>query len=59
MNQQVRVTPASDWKVPFTADDFLHMLELGAFADMRAELVRGEIEKMMPRSGPMASATRA
>lgn len=48
MNQQVRVSPASDWKVPFTSDDFLRMLELGAFEDMRAELVRGEIQKMMP-----------
>ncbi|MEP9358230.1 Uma2 family endonuclease [Sphingomonas sp. KR3-1] len=48
MNQQVRVSPARDWKAPFTAAEFLHMLELGAFEDMRAELVRGEIEKMMP-----------
>lgn len=48
MNEQVRVSPARDWKAPFTATEFLHMLELGAFEDMRAELVRGEIEKMMP-----------
>lgn len=34
--------------MPFTAEDFLHMLELGAFEDMRVELVGGVIEKMMP-----------
>ncbi|NLS28709.1 hypothetical protein S2M10_37200 [Sphingomonas sp. S2M10] len=48
MNQQVRLASNKEWASPFTADDFLHMLELGAFEDMRAELVRGEIEKMMP-----------
>jgi Uma2 family endonuclease len=48
MNQQVRLESIKEWASPFTADDFLHMLELGAFEDMRAELVRGEIEKMMP-----------
>ncbi|MBO9714829.1 Uma2 family endonuclease [Sphingomonas sp.] len=47
MNEQtpiVRTTPT----VPFTADDFLRMMDRGAFEDMRAELVQGEIEKMMP-----------
>lgn len=48
MNHQVRLAANKEWTAPFTADDFLHMLERGAFADMRAELVRGEIEKMMP-----------
>ena len=48
MNHQVRVTPARDWTAPFTAAEFLHMVELGAFEDMRAELVRGEIEKRTP-----------
>lgn len=48
MNQQVRLASAKEWASPFTADDFLHMLELGAFEDMRAELVRGVLEKMMP-----------
>jgi len=48
MNQQVRLSANKEWTAPFTADEFLHMLERGAFADMRAELVRGEIEKMMP-----------
>lgn len=47
MNEQSR-RARQDHLVPFTADDFLRMMELGAFADMRAELVRGEIEKMMP-----------
>lgn len=47
MNQHTRLAPA-DHLVPFTADDFLRMIELGAFADMRAELVRGKLEKMMP-----------
>ncbi|MEI9851168.1 MAG: Uma2 family endonuclease [Sphingomonas sp.] len=48
MNQQARVLPASDWRVAFTADDFERMMRLGAFADMRAELAGGELEKMMP-----------
>lgn len=48
MNHQVRLAANKEWVTPFTADDFLHMLERGAFEDMRAELVRGEIEKMMP-----------
>jgi Uma2 family endonuclease len=48
MNQQSRVLTAREWRVPFTADDFVRMMDLGAFADMRAELVRGEIEKMLP-----------
>jgi Uma2 family endonuclease len=47
VNEQTRVARATH-AVPFTADDFLRMMELGAFLDMRAELVRGEIEKMMP-----------
>lgn len=47
MNEQTRLS-RQDHRVPFTADDFLHMLELGAFEDMRAELVGGVIEKMMP-----------
>lgn len=47
MNEQTRLA-RPDHLVPFSAEDFLRMMELGAFADMRAELVRGEIEKMMP-----------
>lgn len=47
MNEQTRLARPAH-AVPFTADDFLRMMELGAFEDMRAELVRGEIEKMTP-----------
>ena len=47
MNEQTRLTRPEPL-VPFTADDFVRMMDLGAFAAMRAELVRGEIEKMMP-----------
>lgn len=32
----------------FTANEFLHMLECGAFDDMRVELVGGVIEKVLP-----------
>ncbi len=32
----------------FTARDFIQMVEAGAFADLRAELVEGVIEKMTP-----------
>jgi Uma2 family endonuclease len=38
----------------FTAHDFLQMLELGAFEDMRAELVGGVIEKRSPAEGEHA-----
>lgn len=48
MNHQVRLASHKEWAAPFTADEFLLMLERGAFEDMRAELVGGEIEKMMP-----------
>lgn len=48
MNHQVRLASSTEWATPFTADDFLHMLERGAFDGMRAELVRGGLEKMMP-----------
>ena len=45
--------------MPFTAEDFLHMLELGAFEDMRVELVGGVIEKMMPADWSHGEATLA
>jgi Uma2 family endonuclease len=48
MNQQSRVTQASDTCTGFTAREFLGMLEVGAFDDMRVELVGGMIEKMLP-----------
>ena len=35
MNEQTRLARPFH-QVPFTADDFLRMMELGAFADMRA-----------------------
>lgn len=47
MNEQTRLARPKH-TVPFTADDYLRMLELGAFEDMRVELVRGGLEKMMP-----------
>lgn len=50
MNQHVRFdnAPADFAADAFTAADFLQMMELGAFEDMRAELVGGTIEKMAP-----------
>ena len=53
MNQQVhlRVPPADYAANAFTAADFLQMTELGAFEDMRAELVAGVIEKIGPAHG--------
>ena len=53
MNQHVRLdaAPADFAADAFTTSDFLQMLELGAFEDMRAELVGGVIEKMAPAHG--------
>lgn len=53
MNQHVRFSaaPADFAADAFTAADFLQMLDLGAFEDMRAELVGGVIEKMAPAHG--------
>ena len=50
MNQHVRFdnAPVDFAADAFTAADFLQMMELGAFEDMRAELVGGTIEKMAP-----------
>jgi Uma2 family endonuclease len=48
MNQQSRVISADAAVAGFTAREFLHMLECGAFDDMRVELVGGVIEKMLP-----------
>lgn len=49
MNEQARIVGRSaEVSAGFTARDFLRMMELGAFEDMRAELVGGVIEKMMP-----------
>jgi Uma2 family endonuclease len=56
MNQQTKIqaAPADFAADAFTAVDFLEMMELGAFQDMRAELVRGVIEKMAPANGDHA-----
>ncbi len=53
MNEHVRLhaAPADFAADAFTTADFLQMLELGAFADMRAELVDGVLEKMAPAHG--------
>ena len=53
MNEHVRLHAAqADFAADaFTTADFLQMLELGAFEDMRAELVGGVIEKMAPAHG--------
>lgn len=48
MNEQTRLPPVRNWLVAFTAEDFERMMRLGAFADMRVELVAGDLEKMMP-----------
>lgn len=49
MNQQSRIERAVQAETAgFTAREFLGMLERGAFADMRVELIGGVIEKMLP-----------
>lgn len=40
------IMPSS--KARFTAAEFLHMIESGAFGDMKVELVGGELERMPP-----------
>ncbi|MDT8760852.1 Uma2 family endonuclease [Sphingomonas psychrotolerans] len=52
MNEQVRISSDQEWRVAFTAADFERMMRLGAFADMRAELAEGVLEKMMPALPP-------
>jgi Uma2 family endonuclease len=47
MNQHVALHPA-DWTDRFTNAEFARMMALGAFADMRVELVDGELVKMSP-----------
>ncbi|WP_294334330.1 Uma2 family endonuclease [uncultured Sphingomonas sp.] len=48
MNQPFRLSELQEPCVAFTAADFERMLKLGAFANMRAELVGGALVKMMP-----------
>lgn len=38
----------TSFRARFTAAEFLHMAEIGAFDDMKVELVDGEIERMNP-----------
>ena len=48
MNHQVPGFAGRPVVHPFTAQDFYRMMEAGAFSDMRVELVRGELQKMLP-----------
>lgn len=50
MNEHVRISvrEGAGWQEAFTAADFLRMMDAGAFTDMRAELVKGDLQKMMP-----------
>lgn len=49
MNRPARIDTDPSQPSPwFTAAEFLRMRDAGAFADMRVELVEGEIVKMMP-----------
>lgn len=41
----------TSFRARFTAAEFLHMAEIGAFDDMKVELVDGEIERMNPPQG--------
>jgi Uma2 family endonuclease len=47
--QKVAATAA---KARFTSAEFLRMVETGAFADMKVELVDGELERMTPPGRP-------
>ena len=46
MNQLARLSP--DTRARFTAPEFLHMVESGAFESMKVELIDGELERMNP-----------
>lgn len=46
MNQLARLS--SDTRARFTAPEFLHMVESGAFEGMKVELIDGELERMNP-----------
>jgi Uma2 family endonuclease len=49
MNFAVRIDPEPDVEsARFTVADYEQMMESDVFADMRVELVRGELVKMMP-----------
>lgn len=48
MNQHVAIKAAASASSAFNSDDFHRMMDLGAFEDIRVELVRGKLEKMAP-----------
>ena len=48
MNKPARVFAESLPDTAFTAHEYAAMLAAGAFVDLRVELVRGELRKMMP-----------
>lgn len=52
MNTQSRILAAPDARAStsarFTTAEFLHMVEAGAFDDIKVELVDGELERMPP-----------
>lgn len=53
MNQQARLSP--DTRARFTAPEFLHMVESGAFEGMKVELIDRELERMDPPMGGHAA----
>lgn len=49
MNEQTRITiEDADTRARFTTREFVHMIDAGAFDDMKVELIRGELERMPP-----------
>ena len=47
MNEMTRIVPApASFKARFTVAEFERMCEAGAFADMKVELIDGEIERL-------------
>lgn len=53
VNQLAR--PVADHRARFTAAEFRHMALLGAFDDMKVELIDGELERMNPPMGGHAT----
>uniref|UniRef100_UPI0035CC5B3E Uma2 family endonuclease n=1 Tax=uncultured Sphingomonas sp. TaxID=158754 RepID=UPI0035CC5B3E len=47
MNKPVRLVAESVPETAFTVRDYMRMHDAGAFSDMKVELVRGELRKMM------------
>lgn len=46
---------AADFRARFSADEFMEAIAVGAFADMKIELLNGELERMTP---PMSDHSR-